>query len=297
MGSGGVSYHELSSYAKSRGYNYDKDTSRLSSGTREAKLHQRELHPDLNPMNVVRECCDSEEHPNSKPVILALDVTGSMGAACEECLKALGAIAAQLFNEIPDVEFCIMGIGDTQAWDRAPIQMSQFESDIRILQNIEKVYQEMGGGGNGVESYTAAWYMGLYHTKLDCWKRGQKACIITMGDEGLNATLEYSKIKAYVGDDGDKAIDTKSLYQLASEKFDIYHLAIDHSSSSYRGHKAIIDATFPKALGENFRVCTIGELAGAIKDCINKTFNQSVETPVAEEPAVTTVTPEGFITF
>ena len=52
----------------------------------------RRLHPDLNPKNIMRECCDTEEHPNTIPVILALDVTGSMGRAATEVSKKLGMI-------------------------------------------------------------------------------------------------------------------------------------------------------------------------------------------------------------
>lgn len=81
-----------------------------------------------------------------------------------------------------------MGIGDL-SYDRFPIQASQFESDIRIAEQLEKVYFEFGGGGNFYESYTAAWYFGARHTKLDCWNRGKKGIIITIGDERLNPYL------------------------------------------------------------------------------------------------------------
>ena len=42
------------------------------------------LQRELNPKDVIRECLDTEEHPNTLPVILALDVTGSMGSAAQE---------------------------------------------------------------------------------------------------------------------------------------------------------------------------------------------------------------------
>ena len=65
----------------------------------------------------------------------------------------------KLYEDITDVEFMIMGIGDL-AYDNSPIQISQFESDIRIAEQLDKLWFENGGGGNDYESYTAAWYMG-----------------------------------------------------------------------------------------------------------------------------------------
>ena len=188
---------------------------------------QRGLHPRLDPRGVTRECCDSADHPETIPVILALDVTGSMGPASAEVAKKMNEVMTRLYASIRDVEFLIMGIGDL-AYDKAPIQISQFESDIRIAEQLDLVYMEHGGGGNAFESYTAAWYMGLYHTRLDCWKRGRKGLIITMGDEPLNPYLPRAPLAAATGDRLQGDVETRELYNLAAEKYEIYHLHVSH---------------------------------------------------------------------
>ena len=130
-----------------------------------------------------------------------------------------------LLTEVKDVEFSIMAIGDL-AYDSAPIQMSQFESDVRIAEHLDKVYFEGGGGGNCYESYSLAWYCGLNHAQLDCWKRGKKGIIITLGDEPLNPRLYKDELKKYCGDDIQSDVDTTELYKRAIEKYDIYHIII-----------------------------------------------------------------------
>ena len=194
-------------------------------------IKSKELDSSLNPKNVVRECCDSEEHPNTVPVILALDVTGSMGQAAVEISKKLNNIMTKLYEQVEDIEFMVMGIGDL-SYDRFPIQASQFESDIRIAEQLEKVYFEFGGGGNSYESYTAAWYFGARHTKLDCWNRGKKGIIITIGDERLNPylprTAYYCGLSNATGDSLQADVETKDLYTETAEKFDIYHINVNH---------------------------------------------------------------------
>lgn len=185
----------------------------------------------LDPKGVIRECCDNEEHPNTLPVILALDVTGSMGQTAVEIAKRLNEIMTKLYGQIKDVEFMIMGIGDL-AYDNYPIQASQFESDIRIAEQLDKIYFEFGGGGNCFESYTVAWYFGSRHTKLDCWNRGKKGVIITIGDERLNPYLPVSGRRSGLGittgDTLQADVETKDLYMETSEKFDIYHINVNH---------------------------------------------------------------------
>lgn len=256
---------------------------------------QRSIHKDLNPYKVVRECCDSEEHPNTIPVIIGLDVTGSMGGACVKTAQNLNTIITSLYDEFEDVEFMIMGIGDL-SYDHAPIQVSQFESDIRIAEHLDNVYMEHGGGGNGFESYTAAWYFGLYHTALDCWKRGKKGIIITMGDESLNPYLPKEKLNKVLGDHVEADVETKDLYQLAKEKFDIYHIAINDKDDCYKRYKDRVDKSFNKVLGEDFKIATLDELPKTIVDCIKDSVGDVTTNPV-DYSVDNTTNNSGYITW
>ena len=227
MGYGFWTRAEFIDYSKSRGRKTDSNGNLDSHMTEQQLFLQRGLHPRLDPRNVTRECCDSQDHPESVPVILALDVTGSMGAASAEVAKKMNEVMTQLYGTVKDVEFLIMGIGDLN-YDRAPVQISQFESDIRIAEQLDLVYMEHGGGGNAFESYTAAWYMGARHTKLDCWKRGRKGLIITIGDEPMNPYLPRDPLAQVTGDNLQDDVETKALYEEAAKLYEIYHLHVTH---------------------------------------------------------------------
>lgn len=257
----------------SRGYSNMDDFYNASA---QDLYRSEQLNEVLNPKGVMRECVDSDEHPETIPVILALDVTGSMGSAAEAVAKQLNDIMTELYKSVKDVEFCIMAIGDL-SYDNAPIQMGQFESDIRIAEQLEKVYFERGGGGNAWESYTAAWYMGLNHTKLDCWNRGKKGIIITMGDEPMNPYLPMRPLAKATGDNIQGDIDTKSLYEAVTKKFDVYHIGIDNPATSFQFHGDRIKESFGKLLGQNYQVSTCQNLHKTIADMIKKSTSSSIE--------------------
>lgn len=228
----------------------------------------RSLDPALNPKGVkVRECRDSEEHPSTIPIILGLDVTGSMGSACAAVARQLDKIITGLYADVKDVEFMVMGIGDF-AYDRAPLQVSQFESDVRICDQLGKIWFERGGGGNSFESYTAAWYFALKHTDLDCWKRGKKGIIITMGDEPLNPYLpgkDFNRVFGYGGQD----VDTVELYKQVTEKFDVYHIIITDPESSGQMYLTMDKNSWGKVLdGQHLFVKKSDELPEVIHDIV-----------------------------
>ena len=272
MGSGSFETSSFINYSTSRGRTIDVIKGTVTSDNLQDFYQQTHIHKDLNPYKVVRECCDSDEHPNTIPVIIGLDVTGSMGRACIKTAQNLNTIITSLYDKFNDIEFMIMGIGDL-SYDSAPIQASQFESDVRIAEHLDKVYMEHGGGGNSFESYTAAWYFGLHHTKLDCWKRGKKGIIITMGDEPLNPYLPKYPLEKITGDNLEADVETKDLYELTKEKFDIYHIAIDDFDDCYQVYKSRVDASFGDLLKENYKISTLDKLPSTIVKCIENSVN------------------------
>lgn len=287
MGYGNWSTQSFADYSTRRGYDYDTATGSIKgSYSAQEMFKSRRLEKELDPAGVMRECRDSDEHPHSRPVILALDVTGSMGDVSVKVAKSLNNIMEELYKSVEDVEFMIMGIGDLD-YDMAPIQASQFESDIRIAESLDKIYFEGGGGGNGFESYTAAWYFGLNNCDLDCWKRGEKGTIITLGDEPLNPYLPNTNLKKTLGISGEISLPntTETLYKQASEKYNIYHVAVNDDGTSYNWYKTNIEKSWGALLGHNFYTSTLNALPMTISEIVKKSNSHDnfIDSPIVME--------------
>ena len=266
MGSGVWRDDTFRNYSRKAGRSVDSRGRLTGNMSNQQMFTARELDPMLDPRDAFRECCDSEEHPNTVPVILALDVTGSMGQAAVEVAKQLNVIMTKLYEKVTDVEFMILGIGDF-AYDRCPLQVSQFESDIRIAEQLDKIFFEFGGGGNSYESYTAAWYFGVNHVRLDAWKRGKKGLIITMGDEGINPYLPANALTNYIGRPVNQDVNTEALYNQTLEKYDVYHLFVNHRFGVNNSYIKTWENFMDK---EHFKVVKMDRISDTIVDIVKR---------------------------
>lgn len=282
MGSGSWDVDSFRSYSASKGYKTNSKGVVTDSFSAQENFKAKNMDKQLSPYKVVRECIDSEEHPNTFPVQIYLDCTGSMNDVAVEVAKKISEIVTKLFDKVKDVEFLIGGIGD-MAYDSCPLQVTQFESDIRIAEQMDKLYFENGGGGNGYESYSLAWYFGLYNTKLDCFdKRGKKGIIITIGDEQLNPYIpkagRYASMKTVFGDSPENDIETKDLYEAAKKKFDIFHINVEHGWRSSLGSENL--PSFYTLMGKDHtRSVTVDSIADTIAEIV---INAAGDTANAE---------------
>lgn len=190
----------------------------------------RSIKKELDPLGVkIRESRDSADNPNSTPLIVALDVTGSMGSLADVIArKGLGTLFEGILDRKPisDPHIMFMGIGDANH-DRAPLQVSQFEADKRIIEQLAMLYLEGGGGSNNFESYNLPWYFAAFHTVHDSMlKRGKRGYLFTVGDEQVPGDLTKAQIKAICGDDSQGVPSTKELLELAQRNYDVYHIVI-----------------------------------------------------------------------
>lgn len=185
-----------SSYSVNDWNNYVRST-RLDTAVSAQQIYRSNyILPEFDPKNIkVRESCDSKEFPITTPIIIGLDVTGSMDPVLMTISKSLNDLMLKILNNesIPGPHLMFMGIGDA-CCDSAPLQVTQFESDIKIAEQMNKIWFEQGGGGNRFESYDLAWYFAKYYTKTDSFiKRNKKGILFTIGDDNpidkINAKL------------------------------------------------------------------------------------------------------------
>lgn len=199
----------------------------------------------LNPKDVMlRESCDGEDNPNSRPIIIGLDVTGSMGMIAKHIAQeGLNEVMTSIFDRKPvsDPHVMFMGIGDA-LYDDAPLQVSQFEADFRIVEQLSNLYVERGGGGNHTESYDLPWYFAGTRTKIDCFdKRGEKGYIFTMGDELPPENLRAGDLKRIFGEGEQQDVPSEVSLRLAEEKYHVFHLVIEEGGYARRYPKDVVN--------------------------------------------------------
>lgn len=199
----------------------------------DAVFASRGIDKDLNPFGVtVRESRDSDLNPKSTAVIVGLDVTGSMGMIADALArKGLGTMVEEILARKPvsDPHLMCMGIGDV-LYDRAPLQVTQFEADIRIARQLEKLWLEKGGGGNSCESYNLPWYFAAMHTAIDCFeKRGKKGYLFTVGDEEPPLDLPAAAVARFIGD-RTRDFDSRELLTLVGRMYHVFHVIVEEGS-------------------------------------------------------------------
>ena len=90
----------------------------------------------------------------------------------------------------------------------------------------------------------------------------------------MNPYLPISKLKKFVKNaTGEKNIETPELYASASEKFDIFHIAVKSNKNCYKGYAKEIQKTFGELLGPRLKISTVDQLAETIEECITESVN------------------------
>jgi hypothetical protein len=224
MGSGSWSSTDWASYSSSTvGKSADKIFT-TKGGSKEY----------LNPRGVtVRESRDSVDNPNSTAIIVGLDVTGSMGMIANTLAReGLGVLFSEILARKPvtDPHLMFMAIGDA-CCDTSPLQVSQFEADNRIIEQLTDIFLEGRGGGNSFESYDFPWYFAAQHTSIDCFeKRGKKGYLFTVGDENAPPGLTAEQINRFIGDSASQDISPKELFKMVSKMYHVFHVVVEEGS-------------------------------------------------------------------
>lgn len=240
---------------KSAEYAIYSDNNNFRSASREEIFRSSDINQLLDPAKIVlRESRDSESNPNSTPIIIGLDVTGSMGFTAEQIAKeGLPTLMKRIYEEQPveDPHVMFMGIGDAYC-DAAPLQVSQFEAGaIPLIEQLRLMWLEGGGGGNNSESYNLAWYFAANKTSIDSFeKRGKRGIIFTMGDEMTPTSLTSSQLTRIFGGGGFQSVDNESLLESVRERYQVFHIIVEEGN--YAQHREdTVNKAWVSLLGPN----------------------------------------------
>lgn len=195
-------------------------------------FRQQTCHELMDPHGAkFRESRDSESHPLSLGVIFALDVSGSMGTIpyklATETLPAF--MKTMLEAGVTDPQVLFMAVGNAIS-DSAPLQVGQFESSERLMdQWLTWMYLE-GAGGGGNESYELAMYFAARHTAMDCIKkRHRRGYLFITGDEPPNPMVSRAQVRRLIGDELEDDIPIDVIIEETQRTFEPFYLIPDRA--------------------------------------------------------------------
>jgi hypothetical protein len=297
MGGGSWSAASWGSYAASS----------VHGRSRAAIFAARSMDARFDPKTIVkRESCDSADNPEATPVIIGVDVTGSMGSLAEELIvRGLNTTFTELLARRPvsDPHVMAMAIGDAFC-DRAPLQVTEFEADIRIAEQLTALWLESGGGGNRGESYSLAHaFAGLKTVHDAATKRGKKGFLFTVGDEPNLDGVTRDQMRDILGVDVETDLSARDCVDIASRSYEVFHIIVDgsYAARDLKGVRRTWDPILPQRvihlkdpskLSETI-VSAIELCVGRDRDSVMKSWDRSTALVVADAVGGLTMSKRG----
>jgi hypothetical protein len=157
--------------------------------------------------------------PNVAPIIIFIDVTGSMEAWPTTIFSKLGYLdheARCYFGE--DWAIVFGAIGDAFC-DRYPLQIQPPTSGVGLKDALTKLIVESGGGGSAQESYDLG---ALYAVNNIETPNAVKPLLIFIGDEGLYSHVYPDKAAIHCKVTMTDKLSTRDLFDELQQKYNVY---------------------------------------------------------------------------
>lgn len=179
---------------------------------------------------------------SENPIVVAVDVTGSMSSWPAEIFDRLPLLYQTLSKYRDDAEFAFTAIGDATC-DQYPLQVNDFAKGVDLEAKVNALGAEGGGGSHITESYELFGYYVLNHCKTP---NAKSPFLLIYGDEAFYDSVDPKQVEHYIGDKMQDTIPVKSIWDGLLQKFDLYLLHKPYSGSS---DKEILEI-WAKAIGK-----------------------------------------------
>ena len=216
-------------------------TKRRSAADRAKALGPRTYEKKAGPNEKIIDPSKTITTKSGNPLIIAIDVTGSMADWPFEIFDRLPLLYNTLSQYREDVEICFAAIGDA-AVDRWPLQVTTFASGFDLEQLLGSLYGE-GAGGDAAESYGLFAHWVNTHVKIPDLQ--EKPFLIVFGDAPMHPTIPTSQIAHYLGDKPAKDVDTYKAWNQVIRNWNTWFLRRPTGKPG-----DLVDTQWGKAIGE-----------------------------------------------
>jgi hypothetical protein len=151
------------------------------------------------------------------PIVCMLDVTGSMGNSVYVIYEKLGTffLEIQRQNYLEDPAISFAAVGDCYC-DSAPLQIAQFSQSMELIDYLEQIYIEHGGGGQSSESYETMLY---YYSKYCELQNVEVPFFFIIGDEGFYDKVTGVHRRKHFGEALAPDIKAEKVFEQIKDKF------------------------------------------------------------------------------
>lgn len=203
------------------------------------------------------------ETKSTSPLVIACDVTGSMGewpATIFSKLPYLDLEGQEYLGE--DMEISFAAVGDAFS-DNYPLQVRPFGRGKDLEQRLKELVIEGNGGGQYCESYDIAAY--YYSHNVDM-PNAIKPIFIFIGDEGLYDFLDKEHVETLCFGKTDR-MSVEQVIRELQNKFSVYLVRKPYGSVSSKNDTSSLDykiqSQWEKLLGED-HVCILPDASRVV---------------------------------
>ncbi len=213
------------------------------------------------------------DSPN--PVVVAVDVTGSMATWPAEIFDRLPLLYQTLSQYRPDADIAFSAIGDAGC-DKWPLQVTDFAQSFSLDGALKAIFGE-GGGGDFPESYGVfAWWM---NRRCDIPKAGQSGSetgrpfLIVYGDADMHPKVPGAQLSKLLGETISGDFDAIEEWNTLCKKWEVWFIRRptgrigDHIEKQWRaavGNNYIHIRDEQRAI--DYALCIIGHRWGRMDD-------------------------------
>ncbi len=211
----------MDDWARPGAYRFDsaRAAARACDAARAARVGGRSY--DVEGPDMAR--VDPRKHlhtESSNPLVVAVDVTGSMARWPFEIFDRLPLMSNTLTQYRPDLEVSFAAIGDAGC-DRWPLQVTRFAQGYDLEEELKALYGE-GGGGDEPESYGLFAAFMANHAPLPT--AAVKPFLIVFGDAHMHEVVPSKQIAHHLGDRVQGDLKARDLWRKVCERWNVWFL-------------------------------------------------------------------------